>query len=87
MERKQTRGQMSASISSIHKILSIPPGSIEDKFCGSGGRLWEMPLLFISSNLLLKYSSFAMLCYFLLYSIIPLYICIHSFSLWFITGY
>ena len=79
VERKQT----------IHKILSIPPGSIEDTFCVGGrrGRLWEMPLLFISSYLILKYSSFTMLCYFLLYSIIPLYICIHSFSLWFITGY
>ena len=31
-------------------------------FAAVGGRLWEMPLLFISSNLLLKYSSFAMLC-------------------------
>ena len=51
-------------------------------------RLWKMPLLFISYYLSLKYSSFTMLCYFLLYSIIiPLYICIHSFSLWFITGY
>lgn len=52
---------MSASISSIHKILSIPPGSIEDTFCGGGRRgsgLWEMPLLFISSYLLLKYSLF-----------------------------
>ena len=61
MERKQTRGQGAVSISSIHKILSIPPGSIEDKFCGGGGRLWKMPLLFISYYLSLKYSSFTML--------------------------
>ena len=42
--------------------------------------------------ILLKYSWFTMLCYFLLYSkVIQLCLCIHSFSysllLWFITGY
>lgn len=31
MKRKQTQGQQSVFISSTHKSLSVPPGSIEDK--------------------------------------------------------